>query len=1006
MATRVTATRFIGREPQLAELEAAFADAAAGHPSLAFVAGESGVGKTRLLGELERRARAAGGRVIGGDCVELGEGELPYAPLVAALRPLAREGDEALLGLPDAARAELATLAPELAPSAPAVAAPAPPRAAAPPRPDEERGAAQRRLFEALLAAFERLGEEAPLLLTLEDIHWADRSTRAFLAFLARSLYCERVLCVATYRSDELHRRHPLRPLLAELEREPRSHRIALARLDREELEAQLSDILGAPPQDDLVARLFARSEGNPLFTEELLAAGLDGRGGLPPTLRDALMVRVERLSDAAQEVLRLLACARQADHLLLADASGMEPRVLRDALREAAAGHIIVVAAEDRYAFRHALLREVVDDDLLPGERAALHLALAQALERRPGADGGGAWLTAAIAHHFRVAGDQPAALRASVRAAEEAETVHAPGEAAALLERALELWDRVPDAEAVAGADHVELLRRAASALRSQSDDNRRATLLELALSELDPAEEPVRVAAVLGELAGAQWGMGRGDASRDTLERAMRLLPGGAGDASGTERARLLAQQVKLLMLQSRYGEALEAADEAIEAIEETGAESVRPSVLNGLGVALICTGEHDRGVATLREAIALASAGDASRDLAIAYVNLADALNLVGRGREGQEILESGYVEMTPREQHDRWLTLLRAELALDLGQWDQAAAILAGARRRESGTALVNDHLRRAELALGRGEDEQARTLLDAAHQALADSLEPQFLGVCGALRGELERRAGDLPAARQAVEEALDRIEFCSEDAARIARVAAAGATVEADAAVLARDLGDPAAEADALARLGMLADRVHAAASEVGRPVEQAHLRSVEAEAARAAGAGDPARWAAAAAAWEAVDRPYPAALAGWRQAEAHALAGDRDAAQAALERPAATARGLRARWLQTELERLAARARLRGTPEPEPEGAVAAHDGGNGHGDPFGLTPRERQVLALVSRGATNREIGGELYMAEKTASVHVSRILAKLDVRSRTEAAAVAHRHGLAE
>ena len=301
MATRVTATRFIGREPQLAELEAAFADAAGGHAALAFIAGESGVGKTRLLRELERRSRSAGGRVIGGDCVELGEGELPYAPLVAALRPLAREGDPALTGLPAAARAELATLAPELAPAASA----APARPAPPPGPDEERGAAQRRLFEALLSALERLGADAPLLLAIEDIHWADRSTRAFLAFLARSLCSERVLCVATYRSDELHRRHPLRPLLAELEREPRSHRIDVARLDRGELEDLLSDILGGTPQDDLVGRLFARSEGNPLFTEELLAAGLDGRGSLPPTLRDALMVRVERLSDAAQDVLQ-----------------------------------------------------------------------------------------------------------------------------------------------------------------------------------------------------------------------------------------------------------------------------------------------------------------------------------------------------------------------------------------------------------------------------------------------------------------------------------------------------------------------------------------------------------------------------------------------------------------------------------------------------------------------------------------------------------------------------
>ena len=147
----------------------------------------------------------------------------------------------------------------------------------------------------------------------LEDIHWADRSTRAFLVFLGRSLWTERVLVIATYRSDELHRRHPLRPLLAELERDTRARRIELTRLTRDELADLLADILGAPPDAELVERLYARSEGNPLFTEELLAARLDGRGGLPTTLRDALMVRIERLSEPAQEVLRLLSAARVA---------------------------------------------------------------------------------------------------------------------------------------------------------------------------------------------------------------------------------------------------------------------------------------------------------------------------------------------------------------------------------------------------------------------------------------------------------------------------------------------------------------------------------------------------------------------------------------------------------------------------------------------------------------------------------------------------------------------
>src|SRR5437763_14143540 len=254
VTSRVTRARVVGREAELAELEAVLADASAGRPSIAFLAGESGVGKTRLLSEFERRAGAGDppARVIGGDCVELGEGELPYAPIVAALRPLARQHDPVLDGLPAATRAELGALIPGLG------------GAAASTRQLDSDEAAQARLFEALLTLFDELGRDRTLLVSIEDIHWADRSTRAFLAFLARSLCGERVMVVASYRPDELHRRHPLRPLLAELERNASARRIELSALTRDEVREQLSDILGAPPETELLGRLWSRSEGNP----------------------------------------------------------------------------------------------------------------------------------------------------------------------------------------------------------------------------------------------------------------------------------------------------------------------------------------------------------------------------------------------------------------------------------------------------------------------------------------------------------------------------------------------------------------------------------------------------------------------------------------------------------------------------------------------------------------------------------------------------------------------
>jgi DNA-binding CsgD family transcriptional regulator/tetratricopeptide (TPR) repeat protein len=980
VATRVTSSRFIGRSQELAELEAALADASAGRPSLAFIAGESGVGKTRLLKELERGALAAEARVVSGDCVSLGEDELPYAPIVAALRSLTRDGDPVLDELGPATRAGLASLLPELAPATVL--------------PVEDRDApAQSRVFEALLTLLDHLGRHQPVLLAIEDLHWADASTRAFLSFLARSLRSERVLLVASYRPDELHRRHPLRPLLAELERGPRARRVELAPLTRPELAEQLEDILGAAPDEARVERLFARSEGNPLFTEELLAAGLDGRGELPPTLRDALMVRIEALPQDAQEVLRLLAAGRRLDHVLLAEASGLEASALREAVREAAAGHVIEADDEGNYAFRHALLREVVHDDLLPGEHAELHMALARALEHRMQDQGGSARLAAGIAHHYLSAGDQPAAFAAAVRAGDKADEVHAHGEAASLYERALKLWARVPDPEGLAGIDHATLLCRAACT----HDDNYRAeALYEAALAEIDETAEPYRAADLLEALANVRWSLGAAEAGLATLERGLALLP--ADDAS-PERAMLLGLRAKFLMLRGRHRSAVEAARAALTAAEAAAEPAARSRALNVLGFSHLALGHVDVGAAKLREALDLAVGEGCFPEMRSAYINLADGLHMSGRSEEARAVAHEGAERAAALGRYSTWVSSMEAEIALDTGDWAYAELHLPDPGP-VTGTSFVNFALRHAELALGQGDAVRARSLLDDVDAASVNLDEPQFLGVTGALRAELERRAGDLDAARAAIRRALDRIETCTDDVVRLARVAAVGVVVEADAAQRACDLGDDEERRRALMEAEFHLGRVGAAAED-GGPVEEAWLRSAEAEHARAIGQPDPAAHEAAAEAWEAVERPYPGALMRWRAGEALVAAGDRDAASATLERAHAVASRLGAGWLRNEIEGLAARGRLvlagADGAVPEPVAPVVQED-------PFGLTPRERQVLVLVAEGRTNREIGDSLFMAEKTASVHVSRILAKLDVRSRTEAAAVAHRLGL--
>ncbi|HEX3736965.1 MAG TPA: AAA family ATPase, partial [Solirubrobacterales bacterium] len=994
MATRVSASRLIGRAGELAELTTAFDEAAGGAASLAFLAGESGVGKSRLLHTFLDRARERGGCAIGGECVELGRDELPYAPLVAALRGLLRERDPVLDALSPATREGLAQLVPELDPAAAG-------------SPDED----WRRPFEALLALLEALAEDTPMVLWLDDAQWADHATRAFLAFLGASLPDEcRLLTVIAYRSDRLHRRHPMRPLLTELGRGRRARRLVLAPFDRGEVATQLSDILGAAPDQEVVERFFERGEGNPLYTEELLAAGADGRGRLPSTLRDALLLRIERLSETSRGLLRILAVAGRLKHDHFVAVCKIDEDALAGGLREAVEAQVIHVGRDDRYVFRHALLREVIYDDLLPGERAELHLRLARVLEETMGEDDHLAIRAAAVAHHFNAAGDQPQALRTAVAAARAVERGGTPGAAAVLYDRALALWPRVAEPESLAGVEHATLLSLAARAHGLDADEPHAIHLYEQALGEVDEATEPHRVADLLAEIASARWALGQAATAREDLERALGLLP----ESEPTpERARILEAKARFLLLQGRFAESRDAADEALRAAEAAGVEDTEALVLNRLGLCLFFLGEEERGDRVMRESLELARRSGSNDQLATAFVNYADALHLAGRGEEAAELAAQGEREIAPGDRSALWIACTRSEILFHLGRWEEAGAVLPTRNRGQGTATLANLLLRRASLLLGRGDAEGARGAIEQARTFLADSVEPQYIAPAGALAAELELRVGNVEAAREAAEKAIDQIEYCSDDAARMALISAAAAAVEAAAAERARDLGDAAGLEAAGLRAELMAARTQAAAEAIGgRTLECAYALTAEAHLAQARGDADAAaRAGAAAAAWEALARPYQAAQMRLREAEAHAAAADREAAGAAAGRALATAEALGSEWLAGEVAGLIARARL-------PRGAAGDADGGgagdgagrddrSGAGgaaadeDPFGLTPRERQVLAALAAGATNREIAAELFMAEKTASVHVSRILAKLGVRSRTEAAAVASR-----
>jgi AAA ATPase domain len=340
MGGRVASPTLVGRIQELQFLEAARRRAADGEPAVVLVGGEAGVGKTRLVGEFASRCAADGTRVLVGGCMPVGDGALPYAPILEALRPLPDElGTEAVRELAGPSWPELARLLPSLGEP---LAGPA-------------GEAAQSRLFELLLGLLGRLAEQAPLVLVVEDLHWADQSTRDLLAFLVRNLRRNRVLVVVTYRNDEPGQER-LGPFLAELDRGGPVQRLELPRLDQAQTTAQLVGILGVAPAAEVVDAVFARSEGNPYFTEELLAAVRAGSRALPVTLRDLLRGRVQALSQPAQQVLGVVAVGgRPVPHRLLAKVAGLDDAHL-DAPLRAGVTHSYWLSGPAREAMTYAM--------------------------------------------------------------------------------------------------------------------------------------------------------------------------------------------------------------------------------------------------------------------------------------------------------------------------------------------------------------------------------------------------------------------------------------------------------------------------------------------------------------------------------------------------------------------------------------------------------------------------------------------------------------------------
>lgn len=968
----MTSAQLVGRAAELSLLDDVLRRAVEGEPAHMVVSGPAGVGKTRLVREMKARAAAGDALVLAGDCMAVAGAEIPYAPIGAALRQMRPQTlVDALDALPSGIVGELAHVFPDL------VTDPAATRQAG------AQDFAQARLFGSLLALLRQLTATAPVLLVIEDLQWADASSRDFLRFLIHNLRGERLGTVMTVREDDVDDLDVVRMLLDELSRLP-VEILELGPLTLDGVEAQLTGILDHPPSADLLRQIFERSEGVPFFVEALAAAGASAQPGLERRLLGRLLLRVRPLAPRTQDVLRVVAGAgRPIDYDLLREATEIEDQPLVAALREAVDRCVLVHdPATGRYGFRHALLREAVYEELHDPERRVLHARLAAALDGRRTADN-----APERAHHWDAAGDARRALDASLEAAIAAEEVYASGEALRHFRRATELWDAGDGEREDVPMDRIEALARAAEAARMSGDYEGATTLCLQALDRFDHVDDPGRAARLYERLG--RYHFNRFDAALAAFIEAQRLLP----DGRTAQRARLLSDEALTLSFMARFDEVRDRASEAIAIAREASAPEEEGAARVVLGVALAFLGDPGSGERELREGLRLATEAGNAEDIGRGYKDLAEVMRIQGRfdaaldvAREGEEVVS----RFGAQDSDGSFMAVNVAEDLLRLGRWEEAREQVDELSRRRlgpTGRLLYESVVSRLEAARGRFEEADAgfeRVLGLIQSGGPAEYLPAIYAGWAEAdlWRGDPESALRRVRQGLEAVGDALDPL-----NAPILYNV---GARAEADAG---QDSSEVAEEL-----LAGLQDLLlqHSIGGFVP-PEAAAHLASCRGEVARAKGEPSADLWAEAGRAWQRVGQPYPAAYAAWREGEARLLDDrQRAAASAPLRAAAAAAERLGAEPLRQRVQRLAEWGRL--------DLAEREADAPSAPPAPAGLTTREVQVLRLIAEGLTDREIAERLVISSKTASHHVSHILQKLNVRGRIEAANRAQQLGL--
>jgi DNA-binding CsgD family transcriptional regulator len=946
-------------------------DAEAGQAIVLLVSGDAGVGKTRLLTELAAEAAHRGFMILSGRCAELAE-TVPYLPLADALRSAA--GGQLADAL--ATRPVLTRLLPDREITR---------------QPGDLPGLAQQQLFGAVVGMLTELAEAQPVLLVLEDLHWADRSTRDLVTFLSRVLRRERIAMALSYRTDDMHRSHPLRPVVGELLRLPSVTAVDVGPLEPAAMAVHLTHLASGLQDATAIDRVIERAEGNAYFAEELLATSSAG-SVLPTGLADLLVARTVDLSPAAQQVLRTAAVTgRRIDDDLVMQAAGLSTPDYESAVREAVAQQLLVPDGAAGLAFRHALLREAIYNDLLPGERSRLHGRLAELLSDRPGSS------AAELAVHCLASHDIPGAFAASVRAAQEAWRLAAPAEAHRHFDQALSLWDRVPEPEKLSGMSRGRLaFKSALSAADSGQVPLAVKQLRRLVGFVSEQSEQDLALLCRAQErLAYFLLDVDEDAEAIESARAAVDVLP---PEPPTWERAQALATHAKTLLSFTDTGPARARALEAEAAAQAAGAPWLEADALATLSSLSERAGLIADAKATGARALGLASSSEmpgvelrVRTLLARIQLESGDLAAAGGTAHLGVERAAETGLSMAPYGTDLQYLHYLAH---YNDGNWDHAQEIADGFPVRVTNVSEARLSAMALFIDVARGSARVAERRAWLEPYMATDSLAEY---IAEGLFAEDAYWAGDLAGALTAVKATIGAATAWDGDGCgpQVIRPAAIGIAALADQARLARAAGQPAdalvgeaADLAAIARRGL--DSRRRAAAGIGVD-GRGWLARAEAELRRAADDNAPEHWRTVADTF-GTGFVYEAARSRWRLAEALTEAGDRDEAQRQWQLAVAAADSLGATRLHAALADLGRRARL------GPSSRAVA-------GSPLSvLTSRELEVLQVLTAGRSNKEIAAELFISGKTVSVHVSNILAKLGAASRTEAAAIAHDNGI--